>query len=138
MSVTVSRPALAYACRCREGTGDRQRLGRNTTRKKLNMSDSLAVPTAMQQHLGLIALAVKPKSAFGEEGQARNKAGVPKWTVTVAAESGSTYEITVASEQEPPVQRFKPVQFDGLVIGGSTRGLWWSATGAKSAAASHG
>ncbi len=98
--------------------------------------ESLQFPPEAQKALGLVTLGIKPKPAFGEAGQAKSKAGVPKWVVSVAAESGEAFEVTVTSPEVPKVTRFAPVWLDGLTVGGSSRGLWWSATAAKTIAQS--
>jgi hypothetical protein len=71
-------------------------------------------------------------------GQAKNDYGRPLWVVDaipVDEERGEVVGIQVASEDEPQVEQFKPVQFDGLQVRmsvGRNDGklkLYWSADG---------
>ena len=94
--------------------------------------DSLLLPEAWQKELGLIVLGVKAKPSFEDPTkQDTNRAGHPKWKVAATDESGAVYEVTVAGA-EPELQRFQPVWFQGLTVGGSKNGLWWAASSAVS------
>lgn len=53
-----------------------------------------------QKTFGIVALGVKVEQAFNEEGQARNMAGAQA-DVTVFAQSGDTFDVTVTSQEAP-------------------------------------
>ena len=97
--------------------------------------DSIQLPDAWQKNMNLVALGVTPKQAFGSDEQDRNREGVPKWRVRVDSDLVGTFEVTVTSATPPAIQKYRPVSFAGLMVGGSSRGLWWAATGVEGAAA---
>ena len=92
--------------------------------------DSLLLPDAWQKDLSLVALGLKAKPSFDDPTkQDTNRAGALKWRVVATDKDGGVYEVTVTGEK-PQVERFQPVWFGGLTVGGSKNGLWWAASSA--------
>ena len=96
--------------------------------------NSLQVPDNWQKSLGLVALGVTPKQAFGSTEQDVNSNGVLKWRLRVDSDLVGTFEVTIASATAPQMAKYRPVAFEGLMLGGSSRGLWWAAAGVRAVA----
>ena len=80
---------------------------------------------------GLAVVGVRARPGYGDQAgqQARTDEGVPRWIVTAVTKGGEALDVTVPAPVKPDIARFAPVVFKDLVAGGSTRGLWFAATG---------
>lgn len=93
----------------------------------------LELDETWQRQQGLAVVGVRPRPGYGDQAgqQARTDTGVPRWIVSAVTGGGEMLAVTVPATSPPELARFAPVEFSGLVAGGSQAGLWFAADGVR-------